>query len=538
MGSVSRWTGFEANILRSAMRLSLRSYAEYLGVSFGTVATWNRRGATVQPTPDMQAVLDTALSKAPHEVRQRFEAMSDESDAERPTPGPSHGPLHAALADHSSVGASDVLLTIRIDGQMVTLPLDSVAAAARASAAGLRSGARQAIAADAPDRLVPVSTQGDERAYELFVRGYGLLGSNDRRQIERAQNLLQQAVDRDPSSARALAARGYASWRQYFAGWSGRSQALTDALGDVEAALGFDPGSVAAHLTFVRACWDLGWHERAMEAGRSIYQRNPDSLDATVAFARSLNNAGLAQCALPLLDQVLTMDPRHPAAVKLRVWCRLMIGDHAGALAAAHDHLEHTPSDANTRWAVALAAANLDDPGQSPIKIAEQGLLADPGDVTLWVLLGYLHRWVGDEDAAQQAWRQGLDQVPTAANHRTAVWRANLLAGVGDLRGAERAVRDLVTSAPRSGYLRYRLVHVLAEAGQDVRAVQALAQAVDQGFLSGQLLRHELPLGLSRLRSMAAFGQAVADLDREVARCHRTYAADLPMVAVVSNLIR
>jgi hypothetical protein len=77
----------------------------------------------------------------------------------------------------------------------------------------------------------------------------------------------------------------------------------------------------------------------------------------------------------------------------------------------------------------------------------------------------------------------------------------------------------------------------LAEAGQEVSAVPMLAQAVGQGFLSGQLLRQELPLGLSRLRSMAGFGDAVADLDHQVARCRRTYAADLSSVAAVSTPI-
>ena len=72
MVPVVRWTGLEANLLRGAMRLSLRGFAAHLGVSLGTVSAWNRRGATVQPTPEMQSILDTTLARATEEARDRF----------------------------------------------------------------------------------------------------------------------------------------------------------------------------------------------------------------------------------------------------------------------------------------------------------------------------------------------------------------------------------------------------------------------------------------------------------------------------------
>lgn len=146
-----------------------------------------------------------------------------------------------------------------------------------------------------------------ERSQELFVRGYGLLGANDRREIEAAKVLLDRAVMREPQFARAIAARGYASWRHYFAGWSRQAQELTSAICDIHEALTIDPESVQAHLTFVRVCWDMGWHEPAVAAGRLIFDRNPDSIEATVAFARALNNAGLSQYAIPLVGSLVQM---------------------------------------------------------------------------------------------------------------------------------------------------------------------------------------------------------------------------------------
>ena len=274
--------------------------------------------------------------------------------------------------------------------------------------------------------LIDVTSNDDERAYELFLRGYGLLGANDRREIETAQDLLERAVGRNPRFARAIAARGYTRWRQYFAGWATNAHALKNALRDVDAALDADPDSVFAHLTFIRTCWDLGWHEQALQAGKSIYEKNPESLDATVAYARALNNAGLAQFALPLVDAVLAVDLTNPAALKLRVWCHLMVGDHTYVLKAARGYLAKHPTDANTRWAVALACQNVPGGGDQAIRIARDALDGDPADVTLWVLLGYLHRLNGDEAFARDAWSCGLERLqaetPDASNWRRKAW--------------------------------------------------------------------------------------------------------------------
>jgi tetratricopeptide (TPR) repeat protein len=524
MVPVVRWTGLEANLLRRAMRLSLRGFAEHLGVSLGTVSAWNRRGVTVEPTPEMQSILDTTLARTTEEARDRF---ADALEGQIGGRDVGAGSMPRA-GDVSRSAAQEVLLTVHVDGRSVTLPLDSLADAARSALAGPVRASQEQMTAKHGRWRMTAPESNDERAYELFVRGYGLLGGNDRHQIDAAQALLQQAVNRDPRFARAIAARGYASWRQYFAGWSGQSEALQDALRDVGVALEVDPGSVGAHTTFIRACWDMGWHERALEAGRTIHEQNPESSDAAVAFARSLNNAGLSQYALPLLAGVLDQDPSHSSAVKLTVWCRLMVEDHGGAVDAAREHLVRMPNDANTRWAVALAESRLPDGSQRAIATARAGLAGDPGDVTLWVLLGYLHRGAGDEEGAQEAWHEGLRAVPLEVNQRTLSWRANLLAAVGDRARADQAVDALVGDNPHNGYVRYRMVHVLAENGRATNAVDMLSRAVDEGFLSAQLLRQELALGLEPLREMTGFCSTLQTLDAVVNRCRRQYAADLP----------
>lgn len=536
MGEVSTWTGAEAEALRVALRMSLRGFAEHLGVSVGAVASWRRRGATVRPTPEMQAVLDAALARACAEVRERFDAIRDTPVASSASvPGQ---PVGSALAGAAAPAADRVLLTVMVGGRSVTLPLDAVAAASRLSVP------QQGVGANRPDAISGspgVVATPDERAYELFLRGCGLLGTNDRREIETAQALLQRAVDRDPHFARAIAARGYTSWRQYFAGWSAHAEALTDALRDVEIALDVDPDSVSANMTFIRACWDMGWHERALAAGRSVHARHPDSLEATVAFARALNNAGLAQYALPLIEAVLAVDDTYPAAVKLNIWCHLMIGNYASVAAVSRDYLARHPADTNTRWAVALAASRLPGGCGEAIETAGEGVTADPSDVTVWLLLGYLHRLAGDGDQARAVWERGRTRITAdggGSNLRTRAWLANLHACAGDEQSALRCVADLTAADPHNGYLRYRLAHVLAELQHLDAAVGMLDEAVAEGFLSVQLLRQELVLGLAPLRQVDGFWGAVERLEANVEHCRWAYAAGMPARHTATPVMR
>jgi transcriptional regulator with XRE-family HTH domain len=84
MAPVRRWTGVEAKALRQAMRLSVREFAEYIGVDRRTVNKWEARGGSITLLPDTQGLLDSALRLADEEVRARFgaDARSEDSRGE------------------------------------------------------------------------------------------------------------------------------------------------------------------------------------------------------------------------------------------------------------------------------------------------------------------------------------------------------------------------------------------------------------------------------------------------------------------------
>jgi len=71
MQVITSWTGGHADALRQSLRMTNESYAEYLGVAPRTVANW-RKNPEMVPQPEKQALLDTALDRAPDRVKAQF----------------------------------------------------------------------------------------------------------------------------------------------------------------------------------------------------------------------------------------------------------------------------------------------------------------------------------------------------------------------------------------------------------------------------------------------------------------------------------
>jgi DNA-binding transcriptional regulator YiaG len=82
VATVRQWSGREAKALRLALRLSVRAFAEHLGVAPRTVAKWEALGAAIRPRPDTQAILDTALARADTATQARFELLLTSHDGQ------------------------------------------------------------------------------------------------------------------------------------------------------------------------------------------------------------------------------------------------------------------------------------------------------------------------------------------------------------------------------------------------------------------------------------------------------------------------
>jgi 8-oxo-dGTP pyrophosphatase MutT (NUDIX family) len=76
MELVNAWTGRRACALQAALRLTNEAFADHLGVSVRTVATWHQRPDST-PKADVQQALDTTLERASEAAKTRFARLVD-----------------------------------------------------------------------------------------------------------------------------------------------------------------------------------------------------------------------------------------------------------------------------------------------------------------------------------------------------------------------------------------------------------------------------------------------------------------------------
>jgi len=74
--AVGLWTGWESRALREALRMSMRVFAEHLGVQTSTVSGWERND-TAPIRLASQAALDQALKLADADAKTRFGLILD-----------------------------------------------------------------------------------------------------------------------------------------------------------------------------------------------------------------------------------------------------------------------------------------------------------------------------------------------------------------------------------------------------------------------------------------------------------------------------
>ncbi|MFI9643728.1 helix-turn-helix domain-containing protein [Micromonospora sp. NPDC051925] len=74
---VGRWTRREVRALREALRMSVRAFAEHLGVTMTTVADWEHRTTPAPPRLAAQSLLDQALTLANTNSKARFRLLLD-----------------------------------------------------------------------------------------------------------------------------------------------------------------------------------------------------------------------------------------------------------------------------------------------------------------------------------------------------------------------------------------------------------------------------------------------------------------------------
>jgi tetratricopeptide (TPR) repeat protein len=281
-----------------------------------------------------------------------------------------------------------------------------------------------------------------------------------------------------------------------------------------------------ARMSIVRICWDLGWHERALEEGQKALDQNPNNVDALICMARAYNNSGMAEKAIPLVSKVIEVEPMNSAASKLLIFNYVMTKQYKLACEKSEVYLKRNPKDSNTCWVIALGYFHMGEIKRA-IEVAQFGLQADPANFTLWQVLGYAYKANGETETAVRIWNSGieaiLDHSGDRRNYRARSWLASLYAATGKREEALKEIIEIFNAKSDNGYMLYRLASAYAELKMEEEAVSMLRLAIENGFLSIQMMRHEELLTLRSLHGNPEYESVATELELKVDKLRKIY---------------
>jgi adenylate cyclase len=153
----------------------------------------------------------------------------------------------------------------------------------------------------------------DLDAYELVLRGTGLINRGTRADLDMAFEALQAAIALDPGYGRAHA---MLAWAHMYRAFLGQADDYTHALemgrSEAQKAIDADRNDYWSHGALGSAELYLGHHERALPAiGRAI-ELAPCSADMRAVKAIALNYLGRPEEALADVELAIRLNPHHP----------------------------------------------------------------------------------------------------------------------------------------------------------------------------------------------------------------------------------
>jgi len=207
----------------------------------------------------------------------------------------------------------------------------------------------------APQRGHSPCDGADPVAYRAVLRGQY---QNNRPSADRTAEALaafREAIDRDPTCARAWAGMAFAYRAMVMTGDGDPRELFPLAQAAVQKALAIDPQSAEAWSSkgFIEFWYEWDW-PRAEASIRRAIALNPNLPEAQLAMAHLLANIGRAQEALPYARRAIALDPLSPLINSLGSFFMRS----AGKKEEAQKHLQKTLELEPDAWiALRLIAA-------------------------------------------------------------------------------------------------------------------------------------------------------------------------------------
>jgi tetratricopeptide (TPR) repeat protein len=383
----------------------------------------------------------------------------------------------------------------------------------------------------------------DNEALATYARARVLLERPDvPGNVDRAVEMFQAAVRRDPGFALAHAGLGEALWVRYEetknAEWAPQARdAITEALR-------LDGALPAVRLVLARIYHGTGRTELALQQLREVVALRPGSDEAHARIARILNEQGRTEEAIAEIRTAITLRPkywrhhstlgvlyffdaRYDRAITAFEEASRLQPDNSRPLqqlGAAHHAAGHEDRALESyRRALALApdARAYTNTGvilyykgrfREAAEAFEQADRLEPGVPQKALNLGDAYAKLGRPDDAHATYEEGVERCRrllrvNARDASTVAYLALLEAKLGRHTEAVRHADEAVSLRPSDGDVLSFKASVLALAGRKPEAVDTLREALDNGYSVALARRDE---DLAGLRDVPRFKELMS----------------------------
>lgn len=423
---VSGWTGAQTRALRLSLRMTVHGFAAHLGVAPRTVSQWESRGHSIQPRPELQAALDTALARAADDDQARFRVLT--TDRSIPAArGGDQGSGDLAHQPQNLVDSSNVHETDLMDGMGQLMPFDrralllGAAVGTVAAASGCPTATSRHVAPEVPAQLLELR---DSMVDSDSLLGPARLIAAVAEQLAQTQELLALAKGGTRQELFAVAAlyAEFQGWLQDDVGapaqgsrWTGRALEWAEVAGD---------SSLVAYMLMRRAQEAVAGGEGALAIGlASVAVTRSSSAPYVRAAALQQQAHGLAvegeaSKALHAMDAAWALvdgAPHDRGPYSLANWCtvRYVLAQRAAVLA----RLERFP-DAVAAFDLALASWPADYRREEGLHLARKAaVLARADDLDAAIASG----WAACSIAVETGSRRTMDVLGDLSAHLVSV---------------------------------------------------------------------------------------------------------------------
>ena len=174
-------------------------------------------------------------------------------------------------------------------------------------------------------------------AYDYYWRGVEYYYRRTQEANTQARELFARAIALDARFAAAYALLGRTHLTEWAVGWSNDPQSVERAAELVHQAVSFDTTSAQAHLALGYIYVWQKHYEQAIAEARQAIALNPNDAEGYAALGDILNYAGRPAEVREVMEHAMRLDPHYPAEYLSNIGrAYFLLGQHAEAIALLH----------------------------------------------------------------------------------------------------------------------------------------------------------------------------------------------------------